>query len=306
MSSFPRGVCPILTTPFHDDGEIDYDSLRQLVRGLIDMRVSAITMFGIASEYYKLTAYEMAQMVEVVVEEAASKIPIIVSVTAHATEVAVKEARAWQEAGADLLMLLPPFFLKPGADAFSYHVTQVCSAVNLPVIVQYAPEQTGVAIDAEVFMGLWRKHPDVGFKIENKPPGRLLSTLVQRSEGRIPVYVGNAGFQLLEGLKRGAIGVMPGASMADLYVRIVEDFEAGDLEAATAIHNRLLSVLNVIRQSVEQIIKSEKLISVRRGLIASAYCRKPSFEFDEIFEWEFDRYVDALSDLLDRPRSRVS
>ena len=64
MTPFPQGVCPILPTPFSEDGEVDYDSLKTLSWGLVDMKVSAPTMFGIASEYYKLSDDERAEMTD--------------------------------------------------------------------------------------------------------------------------------------------------------------------------------------------------------------------------------------------------
>ena len=298
MTPFPQGVCPILPTPFSEDGEVDYDSLKTLSRGLVDMKVSALTMFGIASEYYKLSDDERAEMTDVVVECVAGDVPVIASVTRHATELAVKEARQWQEAGADLLMLLPPFFLKPGADTFVQHVEAVRTAVDVPIIVQYAPEQTGVAISAETFVDMTSRLEGLALKIENKPPGRLVSTLVERTNGEVPIYVGNAGFQLLEGLERGATGVMPGASMSDVYIDIIDLFRAQEFAEARRVHTRLLGVLNVIRQNVEQIIRCEKMILVKRGLIASSYCRKPTFTLDAVYQQEFDTYVQEAADLI--------
>jgi dihydrodipicolinate synthase/N-acetylneuraminate lyase len=143
MRPWPRGVCPILATPFTDTGEVDFRSLTPLTRGLHAWGAAAITMFGIASEYYKLTDDEKTRMVEVVLATAPAQMPVIVSVTAHATEIAVAEARRWQRMGAPFLMLLPPFFLKPGVQSLVSHIESVASAVTVPIIVQYAPEQTG-------------------------------------------------------------------------------------------------------------------------------------------------------------------
>lgn len=103
-----------------------------------------VTLFALAGEYYKLTDAESERMVRVVVDTCKKKgIPSIISVTQHATEVAAKRAKYYQDCGADSLMLLPPYFLKPGAGAIYEHMKTVCNAVDIPVVVQYAPEQTG-------------------------------------------------------------------------------------------------------------------------------------------------------------------
>lgn len=115
-----------------------------------------------------------------------------------------------------------------------------------------------MTIAANELLTLARNHPHLGFKIESKPPGPLISALLQGSDVQTAIYIGNAGFQLLEGLQRGAIGVMPGASLTDVYVRIVELYWAGKQDEATDLHNRLLPLLNSIRQSVEQIIQAAR------------------------------------------------
>lgn len=98
---------------------------------MADNGCHGVTLFGIAGEYYKLTDAESERMVRVVVDTCKKKgIPSIISVTQHATEVAAKRAKYYQDCGADSLMLLPPYFLKPGAGAIYEHMKTVCNAVD--------------------------------------------------------------------------------------------------------------------------------------------------------------------------------
>ena len=130
-----KGICPIIATPFYDNGEVDYESLDKLVKHLIKGGCHAVTLFGIAGEYYKLSDDERKKMVEVTVK-AAKEVggKTIVSVTDHATELAVKTAKFFEESGADCLMLLPPFFLKPGASYLYEHMKAIANAVKIPII----------------------------------------------------------------------------------------------------------------------------------------------------------------------------
>ena len=298
MATVPEGVCPILATPFTDKGGIDYESLEKLTLWLIDKGAAAVTMFGIGSEYYKLSDQERNRMIELVIGTAKKQIPVIVSVTKHAAELAVEDAVFAQAMGADVLMLLPPFILSPSPEATTHHIESVCQAVEIPVIVQYAPEMTGVKIGADVFIGLARKYPQIAYKIENKPPGKLISSIIEGSGGAVKIYIGNAGFQLMEGLRRGAVGVMPGSSMIEVYGKIYALFKQGRYDDAVAIHDELLPLLNCIRQSTEELIKAEKVILKRRGVIASDYCRKPTFAFDELLQEDFDRYYKYIEKYL--------
>lgn len=292
-----KGICPIIATPFTPSSEVDFESLRELLRTLIAGGCHGLTLFGIAGEYYKLNDSEKQKMVEIVVGECrAGGVPSIISVTSHATELAVQEAMAFQDAGADSLMLLPPFFLKPPANTIYEHIKSVGEAVDIPVMVQYAPEQTGVTIAPQVFLQLSQEVETIQYyKIENKPPGAYISSLYEGTQGRARIFVGNAGYQMIETFDRGAIGVMPGCSMYDLYLAVYEAYQADERTVAYDIHTEILRMLNHIRQNVEMIISYEKEILYRRGIIASATCRRPTFTRDTTFERLFDEVYERIS-----------
>lgn len=293
-----KGICPIVAAPFTDNGEVDYESLDKLVKHLLNGGCHAVTLFGIAGEYYKLSDDEREKMAQVTIK-AAKEVggKTIISVTDHSTEVAVKRAKHFEELGADCLMLLPPFFLKPGAKYLYEHMRAIANAVDIPIMAQYAPEQTGVAIPPETFCKLEKECPNmIYYKIECKPAGPYVTNLMNLTDGKMKIFVGNAGFQLIECMDRGAIGAMPGCSMYDVYLDIYNHYVDGDRTAAIQLHNKLLPMLNHIRQNVEQIISFEKRILKRRGIIASAYCRKPSYDTDEYFDKLFDEFYKEMAE----------
>lgn len=293
-----NGICPIIAAPFYENGEVDYESLENLVKFLIKGGSGAVTLFGIAGEYYKLSDEEREEMAKVTVraaKEADGK--TIISVTDHSTEVAVKRAKHFEELGADCLMLLPPFFLKPGAKYIYEHIKAVSNAVKIPVMAQYAPEQTGVAIPPETFVKLQKECENlIYYKIECKPAGPYVTNLMNLTGSEMKIFVGNAGFQLIECMDRGAVGAMPGCSMFDVYIDIYNNYINGNRERAIEIHNLLLPMLNHIRQNVEQIISFEKRILKRRGIIKTDYCRKPSYDSDPYFDKLFDEFYKVLAE----------
>ena len=293
-----KGICPIVAAPFTDNGEVDYESLDKLVKHLLNGGCHAVTLFGIAGEYYKLSDDEREKMAQVTIK-AAKEVggKTIISVTDHSTEVAVKRAKQFEEMGADCLMLLPPFFLKPGAKYLYEHMKAIANAVDIPIMAQHAPEQTGVTIPPETFCKLEKECPNmIYYKIECKPAGPYVTNLMNLTDGKMKIFVGNAGFQLIECMDRGAIGAMPGCSMYDVYLDIYNHYVDGDREKAIQLHNKLLPMLNHIRQNVEQIISFEKRILKRRGIIASDYCRKPSYDTDEYFDRLFDEFYKEMAE----------
>lgn len=291
-----KGICPIAAMPFTTSGAIDYDSLRNLIWSLKSCH--ALTLFGIAGEFYKLSDAERLETAACFITETrAAGIPSIVSVTNHATDLAVQEAQRWQELGADTLMLLPPFFLKPSAAAIEAHIRAVASAVSIPVMLQYAPEQTGVTIAPGVMQRLSEEFDTLEyFKIECRPPGPYITDLHTRTSGRAQIFVGNAGFQMIEAFDRSAIGVMPGASMFDLYLRVYDAYQLGNRQEAFRVHDVILRILNHIRQDVEMIIAYEKRILYRRGIIATDVCRTPGYLADTYYDRVFDELYEYVSD----------
>ena len=285
-----KGICPIIATPFTRTGEVDYESLEREVIFMADNGCHGVTLFGIAGEYYKLTDAESERMVRVVVDTCKKKgIPSIISVTQHATEVAAKRAKYYQDCGAYVLLL----------DAGDYMKT-VCNAVDIPVVVQYAPEQTGVAIAPEVMANLRNDcKTELYYKIECKPAGGYISNLLRLTDNGVKVFIGNAGYQFIECFDRGAIGAMPGGSMFDLYLQIYDKYVTGDRKGAMQLHGSvLLPFLNHIRQNVEMIITYEKRIMMRRGMIETDYCRKPTFATDPVFDSMFDEFYEMTRPYL--------
>lgn len=141
------GINPIVAMPFHANGEIDEHSFVQLLEHLAATGVQGTTLFGIASEFPKLDAPERDRLAEIFVTTlAGASLYRAISVTDHSSEVAVKRARQYQNLGADALMLLPPFFLQPSPQAIQQHIFAVLDAVDIPVMVQYAPGETGLPI----------------------------------------------------------------------------------------------------------------------------------------------------------------
>lgn len=295
-----KGICPIAPAVFDDRGEFDYAGYRTCCNAMLQGGAHALALFGIAGEYYKLDREEEETLIDLTVELCrANSAPAVISNTRHSTEVAVKWAKRIESAGADCMMVLPPFFLKPGGAELTAHIEAVCRAVDIPVMLQYAPEQTGVGIPAETLAGIGKRNPNLRYyKIECKPPGAYISRLLELLEGNGEIFVGNAGFQMIEGMMRGATGVMPGPSMFDVYRRIYDDVRCGDLDAALAVHEKLNAMLNHIRQDVEMIICYEKKILKRRGLVGSDYCRRPGHRADTLNDTLFDLHYRKLGELF--------
>jgi dihydrodipicolinate synthase/N-acetylneuraminate lyase len=301
VSHLVRGVSPVLEVPFTDRGEVDYPGFDNVVRYVLSTGVTSLMFPGFASEYYKLSDTERLRLIRILLgyTKNRSDVAAIVAVQDHATMLAVQRAREAVGEGADLVNLLPPHFLSPPRQALLRHVRAVLAAIEpTPVVLQYAPSETGTSLDAETLRGLAVDQPNLRLlKVESSPPGRLIEELRHDGAG-LPAVEGYAGVQLPDAIRRGAVGSQPGCSFTEVYVEIWRRFASGDETGGVDLHTRLLPYVSYWMLDTELIIAAEKAISVRRGLFASAYCREPAHRLDAEELRMVDRFLDDFADLL--------
>lgn len=296
-----RGVSPVLEVPFCDDGEVDAPGFTRVVRHVLATGVTSVMFPGFASEFHKLDERERRLLCEILLGETRERADVagIIAVQDHATLLAARRAREMVDAGADLINLLPPHFLSPSPQHIREHVEAVLDAVPAtPVVLQYAPAATGTSLSSAAITAIARERPNLRLvKVESSPPGALIAALAG-SDPPLPAVVGNAGVQLPDAIRRGAVGVQPGCSCTEVYVEIWRRFAAGDDAGGDDLHRRLLPYISYWMLDIELIIAAEKLISARRGLIASAYCRAPGRRLDAEEVAMVDRFLAEFAELL--------
>ncbi len=271
-----RGIYPILATPFHAHGELDKKSFERLIEFLVASGIQGITLFGLAGEYYKLSDDERRHLQSLFLAKTGGHLTRIVSITDHSAEVARKRAEEASDAGADALMIMPPFFLSPDPSSVRDHIREIARTVQIPILVQHSPNQTGLRLPAKFFVELAEEFSHLQYvKVDSTPAGPMISSLVEESGARIKPFVGYAGAQMVDAFARGAVGCMPGCSLPEAYLEIYHALARGDRKEAASLHARLLPLINFMMQSLEFVIQCEKTILSWRGIIGCDYCRHP-------------------------------
>jgi dihydrodipicolinate synthase/N-acetylneuraminate lyase len=293
------GVYPVVAVPFQPDGAVDAASFRRLVRYMASSGVAGLMLGGIASEFYKLALEELRALIPPFVDAVhRAGLTAMVSVTAHATERAVVEARAAVDAGADVINVWPPFFLHPGREALAGHLAAVADAVSVPVIVQYAPREAGLELDPAWFAELRRQHPTiVAVKVETQPPGPYVARL-KAVDPTVTALVGYGGINLLDAVERGADGVQPGSSFPELYAAL---WAHRTDAAGEALYQALLPYLALWMQQPEYLNAVDKWILFRRGIIASPAVRHPAYALDAVDHRRIARFLDQFGPQLLSP-----
>lgn len=302
----PRGVLPVLEVPFSSDEQVDLDGFGTVIVAQVAAGVDGMMFPGFASEFHKLAADERRRLTaELLAILAANREPAvatpraIVSVSDHATAVAVREASWAVEAGADAINLLPPFLFGPSPEAIDAHLRAVLRAVDpVPVVLQHAPAQTGGVLTVSRVSGIARDHPNLrSVKVESQPPGKLVAAL-SATDPPLDTLVGYAGLHAIEAYERGAVGLQPGCSFPELYVALDRRWRDGDHEGARSLHRTMLPYLSAWMQHVELIVAVEKVISVARGWFASATVRAPGWQLDAVELALIDRFLEEFEPWL--------
>lgn len=279
MTQF-AGIFPIVATTFHDDGALDLDSQRRLVRFLLDSGAHGLGLFGNASEGYALGEDERRELMRVILREVAGAVPVVISTGHTGTDQAVRLSMEAQAAGASALMVMPPSFLKPDAEGVFEYFAALSRAVRIPIMVQDAPLMTQVPMGADLLARMARELEHVRLvKVEAPPTPRKVSRLRDAASDRLTLFGGLNGHFLLEELSRGTVGTMPGCDMTDAFVRIWSAWNSGDHAAARAEFTRALPLIRYeLQPGFGTAVMKQNLFDA--GIIASPRTRHPTRSLD--------------------------
>jgi 2-keto-3-deoxy-L-arabinonate dehydratase len=296
MTAF-SGIFPIVNTTFTEDGRIDVESQRRLVRFMLDSGAHGLGLFGNASEGYALSEDERRQLLRIILEEVRGAVPVVVSTGHTGTDVAAAISREAEAMGADALMVLPPYYLKPDGEGVFHYFATISSQVRIPIMVQDAPLLTQVPMSAELLARMGREIEHVRLaKVEAPPTSSKISRLRQLAGDSLTLFGGLNGQFLLEELARGAVGTMPGSDMTDVFVRIWDAWTSGDTHTARAEFTRYLPLIRYEPQpGLGVAVMKQNLYDA--GIIASARVRHPTRTLDSVDITEV-RALRAELDLL--------
>jgi 2-keto-3-deoxy-L-arabinonate dehydratase len=239
-----RRVFPIALTTFEEHYEIDEQRQLALINYLIECGVHGLAMFGNACTEYALSEAEKARLLPQIIKEVRGRVPVFVSTGHTGTQVAVQLSKAAEAAGADGLMILPPYFLKPAAVDLLGSYRAISAAVSIPIMLQDAPLLTGVNISAAQMARLAQECAQVKLTKIEAPPTALKVTEVKQACGdALVIFGGLNGHFFLEELQRGARGTVPGSDLLPMFVKVWRLYEAGRRQEARAEFNRHLPLI---------------------------------------------------------------
>lgn len=299
MSSFAsqafHGIHAILYALFDGDEKLDRDAMRRQVRACLACGVHGMAALGLATEVSKLTEAERRTVMDWIAEDTAGQVPLALTIFGSSVAEQIAQVRHAEGVGADWVILQPPAAGSFGAAEYIRFFGRVAAATHLPVAIQNAPAFFGRGLTADEIRDLVMQHPNIQL-IKGEGPVVDIAGLIERTEGRVPIFNGRGGLELVDNLRAGCRGMILAPDCIDYAVRAYEAFRRGDEAAAERAYQAMLPAAVFAMQGIENLLcYGKRLFGARAGI--AIHDRAPALRPVAAGDAMVARFADALGPL---------
>lgn len=241
------GIFPYLVSPVNEDGSIRETVLRRLVEHLIRCGVHGLTPLGSTGEFYYLTWEQRREIVRIVLDQAARRVPVVAGVGCASVQEGVRQAKELEAMGADGILGILNVYFPLGQEQIYQYYSALAHAVCCPLVLYNNPRFSGFEISVETLLRLSKIENISYYKDASSNTGRLLG-LSNALKGRMKIFSASAHVPTFVMLMGGA-GWMAGPAciIPRQSVQLYELCRAGEWEKAMGLQRRLWS-LNAVFQ----------------------------------------------------------
>lgn len=241
------GVLAAVATPFASDGEIDQPRLRTLVDTLVSDGVHGLVPGGSTGEFASLTNDERKQVVEVVIEQAAGRVPVVAHTGAMTSREAIDLSGHAEQTGAAGLLLLPPYKDQLSIEETTTYFRSVADTTSLPVVIYNLPLATGVNLSPENIVAMAESSPNIAYVKDTSGDWHQLTRSIHDYSDIYSTLIG-WDTMFLGALVEGAAGCILGGTnlTAKPFVSIYEAVRSGNLTAARSEWDHVYPVVRFL------------------------------------------------------------
>jgi 4-hydroxy-tetrahydrodipicolinate synthase len=239
------GCGTALVTPFQRDQSLDEAALRRLVRRQIDAGINFLVPCGTTGESPTLSRAEHLRVIEITVEEARGKVPVLGGAGGYNTHEVIELAHELERLGVDGILSVTPYYNKPTQEGLYQHYKAIAGAVPLPIVVYSVQGRTGVNVEPSTLGRLAEIENIVGVKEASGNIGQMANVL-HEVPARFTVLSGDDSvtIPLMALGGRGIISVASNEIPAEM-VELAQACLRGDFAAARRVQARFLPLMNV-------------------------------------------------------------
>ena len=267
-----------MATAFHDDGSVDLDGTARIAAHLVDSGNDGVVVSGTTGESPTTTVEEDAEILRAVKDAVGDRGTVVAGVGTNSTAHSVELSRQAEKVGVDAVLLVAPYYNKPGPAGMLHHFTEVAGAADLPVMLYDVPGRTGQAISMSVYEHL---ATDDRFTSVKHATGDPTATVGLSGLG-YAVYSGDDAL-VLGYLAHGAVGLVSvaGHVAADPLSRLIDLFQSGDHTGALDTYSSLIPAFDAVMGVTHYGATTAKAALQLLGVLDNRNVRGPLVPLDD-------------------------
>lgn len=246
MSLF-RGSGVALVTPFTEEKDVNYEELGRLIEFQIENGTDAIIICGTTGEPVTMTEDERLSVISYTIEKVGKRIPVIAGTGGNCTENVVAFSQKAEEAGADGLLVVTPYYNKATQNGLYEHYKAVAAAVSIPIVMYNVPSRTGVNLLPDTVSRLGKDVANIVALKEASGNISQVAEVMQKAEGVLDIYSGNDD-QIVPILSLGGIGVI--SVLANVAPKATHDmvqlYLDGNVKASTQLQLEYMELIQAL------------------------------------------------------------
>ena len=278
MSIF-TGAGVALVTPFKEDLSVDYDQLEKFIDFQIDNGTDSIVICGTSGEASTMSHDEQIEVVSACVSHVNGRVPVIAGAGANCTDEALNLSKRSEKAGAEVLLVVTPYYNKATQKGLEEYYTTVGNSVDIPIIMYNVPGRTGTNIQPATAVKIAKSVDNIVAIKEASGDIGQVATLAALADGCLDIYSGNDDqvVPLLALGGKGVISVLSNVAPRETHDMVMKFLE-GDVKGSLDIQLKYMDVIHNLFSEVNP-------IPAKRAVAEMGYCknivRRPLTEMEE-------------------------
>ncbi|MGO1242362.1 MAG: 4-hydroxy-tetrahydrodipicolinate synthase [Cellulosimicrobium funkei] len=266
-------VLTAMVTPMTPDGAVDLEAAARLAKRLVDDGNDGLVLSGTTGESPTTHAPEKQDLVRAVVEAVGDRAAVLAGAGSNDTDHALRMAEQAAGAGADGLLVVTPYYSRPGQEGVYRHVVAIAEAADLPVMLYDVPGRTGVRIAPDTYARLAAHERVVATK---DATGDVYAAAKLAASTGLAFYRGDDGL-LLPFLAHGAAGIVSVSAhaVAPQFAEVVRRFDAGDPAGALAVFLTTTPVIDALNGAGFQAVMAKAAVELL-GVTDNRFLRLPN------------------------------
>ena len=271
-----NGMWPVAPTPFHENGEVDYEGMNRVIDCMVDQKVEGICILANYSEQFLISDEEREKLTKLCMKKIDGRVKTIVTVSHFATDIVRPRAELAKSLGADIIMMMPPYhgaLLKGNPDQIFEQFNEI-SKVGIPIMIQDAP-LSGIELSVPLLTKMINEIENLTcFKIESANAASKIRALIKNCGERLDApFDGEESITLYADLEAGISGSMSSALLPEKIAPVIDHFWNNEKDKAEEVYNSILPLINFENRQCG--FRATKTVMKEGGVIKSDFCRDP-------------------------------